>query len=451
MLSDSDKNLLLGWAPWSGAGGPNRLRTANCVRLGVWIALVLFPLPWVWINPTSGLPPPPKRLPPSLDRPQDAVSFLLLNFAYGLGVCVGLVLHPLRAVARIRFRMTHVLYCMSVLAASLGLFHWDGLAIGLCVLLFWAYVFSTRRRLRGLMEAGILSTGLFAFIMLTQMSSSSYSDGLPFRSQCRSNLGRIAVALHSYHDVYGQFPPAFVPDKQGKPMHSWRVLLLPFLDKEALYGRYNFAEPWNSPDNRRLLSQRPDVFACPEHTLATGDQSSTSYAAVVGSGTVWPGATGAQHSEIRDPLAETVLLLETSDLAIPWTEPRDTTIEQSWECVTSPKTHETDGCDVNGMFVGKPEAPGFFTFPTRGHYVVMADSSTKLVNCDVDRATWENLVTCNDGSVLTARHQRRVFLGPYQIDVGNCVRLGIWLALVIYPLYWVWISSRSNTSAGRTA
>src|SRR6185295_15143515 len=50
------------------------------------------------------------------------------------------------------------------------------------------------------------------------------------RSQCQSNLKQLGQALRNYHDVYGSFPPAFVPGPDGRPWHSWRVLILPYLD-----------------------------------------------------------------------------------------------------------------------------------------------------------------------------------------------------------------------------
>ena len=36
-------------------------------------------------------------------------------------------------------------------------------------------------------------------------------------------------------------------------MHSWRVLLLPYLDRSDLYKAYDFTEPWDGPNNRKLL------------------------------------------------------------------------------------------------------------------------------------------------------------------------------------------------------
>jgi len=70
------------------------------------------------------------------------------------------------------------------------------------------------------------------------------------RAQCSNNLKQIALAFHNYHDTYRTFPPAYIPDEDGNPKHSWRVLILPFLEQRALYEQYNFDEPWDSPNNR---------------------------------------------------------------------------------------------------------------------------------------------------------------------------------------------------------
>jgi hypothetical protein len=69
------------------------------------------------------------------------------------------------------------------------------------------------------------------------------------RDYCRRQLRHIAIALQNYHDVHGQLPPAYLPDSRGRPMHSWRVLLLPFLEMQALYDQYDFNEPWDGPNN----------------------------------------------------------------------------------------------------------------------------------------------------------------------------------------------------------
>ena len=74
------------------------------------------------------------------------------------------------------------------------------------------------------------------------------------RTHCIHNLHMIAVALQSYYVRYQSYPPAYVADEDGKPAHSWRVLVLPFLGPELkqLYDRYRFDEPWNGPNNSKL-------------------------------------------------------------------------------------------------------------------------------------------------------------------------------------------------------
>src|SRR5262245_41674761 len=85
------------------------------------------------------------------------------------------------------------------------------------------------------------------------------------RSSCKCNLKILGLALHNYHDAHGCFPPAWLADSQGRPMHSWRVLILPYIDQAALYNRYNFAEPWDGPNNVKLLDEIPPVYKCPSH------------------------------------------------------------------------------------------------------------------------------------------------------------------------------------------
>ena len=80
-------------------------------------------------------------------------------------------------------------------------------------------------------------------------------------------------------------------------MHSWRVLILPFLDQNELYGSYRFDEPWNGPNNSKLHDVIVDVFRCPEdHGRSKSNQ--TSYVAVVGPETIWPGDHGVRVDEV---------------------------------------------------------------------------------------------------------------------------------------------------------
>ena len=144
------------------------------------------------------------------------------------------------------------------------------------------------------------------------------------RAQCTNNLKQIAIALHSYHDVYGSFPPAYLADSDGKPMHSWRVLILPFIEEQGLYTRYNFDEPWDGPNNSLLAAQIPAAYRCPSDLAGA---TTTNYAAITGPGTVFDGATSSSISSITDGTSNTLMIGE-STAGINWMEPRDLDVSQ---------------------------------------------------------------------------------------------------------------------------
>jgi len=167
----------------------------------------------------------------------------------------------------------------------------------------------------------------------------------------------LSLALTNYQSSYGCFPPAFIADSQGRPMHSWRVLILPYLDRADLYGRYSFDEPWDGPNNIKLLDEMPRVFACPSHSpdarelAGIGQQTGigrragafacgsavpserarrrfTSYAAVFGPHRMFRGSAPVGLSDVRDGLGATLLIGEVMDANIPWTKPEDIDIAQ---------------------------------------------------------------------------------------------------------------------------
>jgi len=98
------------------------------------------------------------------------------------------------------------------------------------------------------------------------------------------NLRNLADALVAYREHFGHYPPAVVWGPDGKPWHSWRVLILPFLKRKHVSGyardtercrwdqsvnkvylEYRFDEPWDGPHNSRLLGQMPEVYSDPIH------------------------------------------------------------------------------------------------------------------------------------------------------------------------------------------
>lgn len=145
----------------------------------------------------------------------------------------------------------------------------------------------------------------------------------PRHTQCRSNIGQLYFALRQYHEVHGSFPPAFITDASGKPMHSWRVLILPYIDQLALYERYRFDEPWNGPNNRELADAGYlHLFQCPSGDHRSGAPT-TDFVALVGPGTAFPGTNTTSLSDITDGPENTILLAEIANSNIHWMEPQD--------------------------------------------------------------------------------------------------------------------------------
>jgi hypothetical protein len=140
------------------------------------------------------------------------------------------------------------------------------------------------------------------------------------RVACQNNLREIGLALHNYAQANnGYYPPAFIADKDGRPMHSWRVLILPYMEEEVLYKQYKFDEPWDGPHNRTLADRMPMPYRCPSD-LPTGQ--TTSYVMMVGPHAFATGAAPRRMSEIKN-LGNTIMVAEDSQDKIPWMEPKD--------------------------------------------------------------------------------------------------------------------------------
>ncbi len=140
-----------------------------------------------------------------------------------------------------------------------------------------------------------------------------------FRVQTVNHLKQLALAMHNYHDKNGHFPPAVVMGPDGKTPHSWRVELLPYLDKQALYDHYRLDEPWDSENNKKVLEQIPEAFTSPFNNV---NSNNSGYYVLVGPGTVFEGPDGVRIRDIVDGTSNTLMIVE-SKRNIPWTKPED--------------------------------------------------------------------------------------------------------------------------------
>ena len=175
----------------------------------------------------------------------------------------------------------------------------------------------------GLVCAGVFSLGLtVALVLLIAIPAIRAARNARSSANCSTQLSRIAAAIRQYQAVYGVYPPAYIAGADGKPMHSWRVLILPQLGESSLYSRYQFEEPWDSQNNMMVARQMPAVYACDTDTLAR-DQHETSYLVPVGGKTMFPKGKSRTLPEIKDGTNNTLLVVESHGTGVLWTEPTD--------------------------------------------------------------------------------------------------------------------------------
>lgn len=223
----------------------------------------------------------------------------------------------------------------------------------------------------GILGVLIICAGVIAVPVALLIPATQQAREAARRSQCKNNLKQIGLALHNYHEQWGSLPPAYIADENGKPMHSWRVLILPQLDQGALYNEYNFSEPWDGPNNSRLLSRMPPIFSCRSHPGAAGN-TTTAYAAVFGETCAFRGAEPVSFQDITDGTSNTMLVGEASHAAIPWMKPDDVDV----------KLHATIG-----------DKQGFSSDHTGGINVLMADGAVRFISQSINPQTLQALFT----------------------------------------------------------
>ena len=203
------------------------------------------------------------------------------------------------------------------------------------------------------------------------------------RQQSQNNLKQLAIAMQNLHDEWKYMPPAALCDpKTGKPLLSWRVAVLPYIEQDPLYKQFRLNEPWDSPHNITLLQHMPKVFAVEGSKARPGY---THYQVFVGPGTPFDtrnaslgGPFGRQGPRLPasfpDGTSQTILIAEAAD-AVPWTKPQDIDYDP------------------------KRPLPELGIVPG-GFNAVMADRHTVFLRKNISERTLRAAITANDREVL---------------------------------------------------
>jgi prepilin-type processing-associated H-X9-DG protein len=192
------------------------------------------------------------------------------------------------------------------------------------------------------------------------------------RMQSANNLKQIALALHNYHDANGTLPAAAICDKDGKPLLSWRVAILPYIEQQALYDEFKLNEPWDSAHNKKLLAKMPKIYASPAGNAA--ESHTTFYQALVGESAGFNLRKGLKFTDFADGTSNTIVVAEgAKDVA--WSKPEDPVYDGK----TLPK--------LGGVF-------------PQGFNVAFADGSVRFLTSKIKPATLKALITRNGGEVI---------------------------------------------------
>jgi hypothetical protein len=208
------------------------------------------------------------------------------------------------------------------------------------------------------------------------------------REQSQNNLKQIILALHALHDTYNALPPAAISDKKtGKPLLSWRVAILPYIEQMNLYKQFNLDEPWDGPTNKHLAETVVPVFAPPG--AAPGEGHKTYYRGFVASPesrdkTAWEtrltknppfGALGTSLGRIPDGTSNTLCVVEAGE-AVPWSKPDELRY------------------DPKGPL---PKLGGLFK---DGFNAALMDGNVAFISRQIDENSLRALITANGGEII---------------------------------------------------
>jgi prepilin-type processing-associated H-X9-DG protein len=203
------------------------------------------------------------------------------------------------------------------------------------------------------------------------------------RSTAQNNLKQIGLGLHNYASSYGNQVPIYAIGAKGlplktptdKPLLSWRVAILPYLEQQGLYNQFKLDEPWDSLNNKKLIEKMPKIYT---PVNKPGKPGYTHLQMVIGPNAMQPPSVRFPAS-FPDGMSNTIAVVEAAEPVI-WTKPDDVMLPGK----ELPK-------DLKKKFGGQ--------FPN-GFNVVMWDGSVRFVSNTINERTLGLALNPRDGQPL---------------------------------------------------
>jgi Protein of unknown function (DUF1559) len=221
------------------------------------------------------------------------------------------------------------------------------------------------------------STGVLVALLLPAVQAAREAAR---RMQSSNHIKLQLIGLHNFHDVNGALPAGYTMSKDGKPLLSWRVAVLPYIEQKELYDQFRHDEPWDSEHNKPLIEKMPSLFRSPNSRAKPG---MTVYLGVGGpQGVLGPpkaggSSKGIAFADIKDGTAKTIAIVEASDgLAVEWTKP------EQWVPDTSDPLKGLLGMRPKGLLTG------------------FADGHTSFISDKVDPKILTLLFSYSDGKTV---------------------------------------------------
>ncbi|HBE70590.1 MAG TPA: hypothetical protein DDW52_20790 [Planctomycetaceae bacterium] len=310
--------------------------------------------------------------------------------------------------ASFQLRSAHYLYALTLTASAVCLFGWPGFFVAVLVCGVWAQILSgavreqikskslTDRSSRaGSLRLEFLAVGsIVAVMLIALMPAHSDFDAM---QQSQASLRQIAKAVATYEVKHGCRLPTVIKDAEGRPMHSWRALVLSDIGEQRLESVYRFDEPWNSANNQLLHSCRPWHLQ--------------------------PFYLDVLHSELPQPQELTNVhlvhhpsggwcVVEHEGVPINWAEPNELTWDELLELNQPPETNE-----------------GFWHFGVfRSRYRGRVIASSKQV-ATLHPGEEFSIAEIDQSSELGHVH--------FQYHFYRLVRIVVFSVLMLYPIRWL--------------